>query len=1064
MHDLPPQYCNGATLNVLNASLDWWYTSTFTYVASTISATINNNSTGWTVKAASTSFNVTSAVETPSCQYTVTVTSDWYHTYSILNGTCYKTPAPTAASTSILSITAYKPLNQTAGNGTLPTDIVTNPPVPSATVPAVNNATTTSAGAFAAGTPFVYFSQYEVVRKQNSTNNHGHYICAEATTTHNLTEPFSFEFMGVQNFEQGLLIGANVTGDVNSILPTVVGQETATPGSWVAAPTVVMVLQKVLAVQGAILPFAASASLVTITPTLPDGFATQTAGRSLSEVGVTIKVQSSQPVLLLPTGGSSSSGSGNSGSSNSGSGYSGSGRTGSGSSGSDNKNGGGIGGAVGSAVVSAVNSPTNALQVLTQAQAEAGNPTAGAIVAGLGGSSNQGGGGGSPAGSGGSGDSGSNSGSNGNSGSSGSNQGGVAAAPVPVITVGRSTVTAQPTPAAIVVNGQTAVPWGAPITVSGHTISAASGGSAVVVDGTTVPIAAGGFAQSTVFNVGGIQITAAPGAVFVVGSQTLTAGGAAITQDGTTLSLLLGGTALVVNGVTQRVGSQQTPGAAANIPLLTVGSKTFTANAATQFSLAPGATLTPGGQVFVAGSTISLARGATAVIINGNTHSLDSPAITPAPLLSIGRTVYQANAGSTYDVKGHMLQPGGVVTVDGTTISMLPGASAVVINGQTQRLSSPGITAGPQLTVGGAVFTAEGGSTFNVNGEVLTPGGAITVFGTYVSMLPGGTAVLVNGVTSTLAGVGSPTAPNGNLATITAPPVLTVNGQAYAPNGGSSYLINGRTLQPGSSIVITRSDGVVETLSLDSAASELYSVVRGTTYTSVIGVMGAMATGAPVLTIDGRTYTAVAYDTGSGPEYVVNGQTLTRGGAIVITATDGSKETIALDAAGTVLKTISGGHTAFSTITGAYGVMPTAAPLITVDGQVFTAINNGATYVIGGKTVTPGELETVTLNGHTYLVSLYPQATLLEIETVGTDGKTSTVFETLFPSQMTRSTITNTVMGTPSAGATLTATAASKTAGGSSSGTAGHSSGSMLSVQLGGLCIAASSFVLALWL
>ena len=112
--------------------------------------------------------------------------------------------------------------------------------------------------------------------------------------------------------------------------------------------------------------------------------------------------------------------------------------------------------------------------------------------------------------------------------------------------------------------------------------------------------------------------------------------------------------------------------------------------------------------------------------------------ITEAPALTIGGTVYSPISGSTYDINGSMLKPGGVITVDGTTISLGPGASDVVVNGVTHSLA-PGsvvaasataavITNAPVLTIGGDTFTAiNGGTTYDIDGEILTPGEEETV-------------------------------------------------------------------------------------------------------------------------------------------------------------------------------------------------------------------------------------------------------------------------------------------------------------------------------------------------
>ncbi|KAF2719664.1 hypothetical protein K431DRAFT_212525, partial [Polychaeton citri CBS 116435] len=117
-------------------------------------------------------------------------------------------------------------------------------------------------------------------------------------------------------------------------------------------------------------------------------------------------------------------------------------------------------------------------------------------------------------------------------------------------------------------------------------------------------------------------------------------------------------------------------------------SHVFIANAATQFSLAPGQTLTPGGTAVIDGTTVSLGKSATNVVINGRTQALNAPMITPAPFITVDGTVYQPNLQSTYYIDGHALTPGGIITADGTTISLAAGASAVVINGVTRTLDS----------------------------------------------------------------------------------------------------------------------------------------------------------------------------------------------------------------------------------------------------------------------------------------------------------------------------------------------------------------------------------------
>jgi len=384
--------------------------------------------------------------------------------------------------------------------------------------------------------------------------------------------------------------------------------------------------------------------------------------------------------------------------------------------------------------------------------------------------------------------------------------------------------------------------------------------------------------------------------------------------DGHTLSLAPGGNALAVDGSTSSMASAG--GSAADIPLLTIGGKTYMANAATQYYFGEGETLTPGGSVVVSGTTISLGSDASALVINGQTQTLSAPLITPGPMITMADNTYAPNAADAYNINGQMLTPGGIITVSGTTMSLASDGSAVVINGQTQSLTGSG----------------------------------------------------------------------SNTAAITAPAVLTIDGQAYAPNADSSYLISGQTLTPGGQITFTGPNGT-ETISLDSSGSVLVEVMSGHTMTSNLANAGESA--------------------------------------------------------------------------------PTAAPILTIGGQTFTALpGSGTSYVIEGQTLTPGGIETVTIAGHTYIVSLSPQATVLEIEAEGPSGKvTATSFETLFPGTGSRGTVYMTTTGSGNSGAERIGSSAS--AGATSAGpSAGLQSAAAQSnvLPLESGVMAVGTLLLAIWL
>merc|ERR1712072_1573838 len=362
------------------------------------------------------------------------------------------------------------------------------------------------------------------------------------------------------------------------------------------------------------------------------------------------------------------------------------------------------------------------------------------------------------------------------SGSSSGSSNGQAPFAAPVLSFGDSTITAGPTPA-VVFGGQTAFPGGDAIVQNGHTISLAQR-NVLVVDGSTVSVAAGGLASSTVLDVNGVSVTASPEQVFNVDGQRLAAGGSAITVDGTTISVASDGSAAVINGQTRNLqmttvgasgsyaGDQQAPGAAANIPLITVGSQTFTANAATQFRLASDATLTPGGVVTFDGTTVSLAQDASQVVVNSQKTGLSAPRLTPAPMVTLDGTVYKANPGSTFDIDGSILTPSGVITSDGTRISLAPGASAIAVDGD--RIQPQGQ-----------------GATYVISGQTLTPGGAITYTNDNGQVETLSLNSPANQLVSVIDGTTRSTSlPNAAaMSTITAPPVLNVNGKGYAANG-----------------------------------------------------------------------------------------------------------------------------------------------------------------------------------------------------------------------------------------------------------------------------------------
>ncbi len=140
---------------------------------------------------------------------------------------------------------------------------------------------------------------------------------------------------------------------------------------------------------------------------------------------------------------------------------------------------------------------------------------------------------------------------------------------------------------------------------------------------------------------GGSAYTENGNTQFIIAGQTLTPGGE-ITVQGTPISLASGGTVAVIGGSTQQLSPTNAvgglnPADPGVSEILTVGGSTYIGNAGSGFVI-DGQTLTPGGQITVAGGTpVSLAPGGSVAIVAGSTESLLAT-ITGKPTIVFGGT------------------------------------------------------------------------------------------------------------------------------------------------------------------------------------------------------------------------------------------------------------------------------------------------------------------------------------------------------------------------------------------------------------------------------------------
>lgn len=431
----------------------------------------------------------------------------------------------------------------------------------------------------------------------------------------------------------------------------------------------------------------------------------------------------------------------------------------------------------------------------------------------------------------------------------------------------------------LVVGSQTLRPGGPAITEGGIPIALIPSATAIVVEGTPIPIPQNtrpGRPQ-TIGTLGSVPVVVGPSSIVVVGTQTLQPGGAPITLGpGSTISLARPGPAVVVGGTTSFITHLPNPRPQAPAPpVLTIGTTTLVPNAATQFYIAPGQTLTPGGTAVVDNTRVSLDALAGFVVVGSSTQSLSPSGQSnkARPQLIFGGSTFtalptrvqseqfnengpgnnggprpqrlqdEARPGPTFVISGQTLVPGGApITVSGSTLSLAPSGAYMVVDGTTTDLASPAaahVTA-PPLSIGNGVFRPlpGTGTTYQIGTALLTPGGSIVVTGTTISLAIGATALVVDGVTSTLAIQAAPV--------ITNPPLLAVGDETFAaePGTGTAFVIGGQTLTPGGTITVYGT-----TIILSPLATEL-----------VYGSSGRSTTTAlfPATTTRGRMTTAMS--------------------------------------------------------------------------------------------------------------------------------------------------------------------------------------------------------------
>ena len=202
--------CGGVTVNIPDATLDYWYTTAFDYAAATFSIQFdgNDSQTGWTLLPATTTFNVTDALQDPTTYYVASTIATHANSTSVSYYTTVDTsPTPVYASTVVVTQTATNTLDSTSGKGDIPSDAVITPPPASTVLSAGPNQPSLTA---LTNTHFVYFSQYALDTEHTTTHKNGTPTCVTSREVKDLGHAFAMAYYGDDPDGQAL-----VTGDLS---------------------------------------------------------------------------------------------------------------------------------------------------------------------------------------------------------------------------------------------------------------------------------------------------------------------------------------------------------------------------------------------------------------------------------------------------------------------------------------------------------------------------------------------------------------------------------------------------------------------------------------------------------------------------------------------------------------------------------------------------------------------------------------------------------------------------------------------------------------------------------
>ncbi len=275
------------------------------------------------------------------------------------------------------------------------------------------------------------------------------------------------------------------------------------------------------------------------------------------------------------------------------------------------------------------------------------------------------------------------------------------------------------TPAPLSIGGQAAQYAPGPnggLLIAGQTIAA---GQQATVSGSVISVGA------SALNVGGSTYylpAPTPAAAFgqpTQGSQTTISG--TIISVGPT-GVIIAGSSYTIPTPTSPSPIGYIPAAVSigNTPISQLPSSALLIAGQT---LNPGATTTISGTAITLG-TGNVVLDGSAFFLPSLTGSGSAPLQTPAPLLIAGTYASEAPNGGII-VAGQTLIPGAQTTVSGTTISVPPTGGAVIVNGVTQPLLSPASPTSPPPIPTIEIILTAGAIITNSNGKLVTYTGPV---------------------------------------------------------------------------------------------------------------------------------------------------------------------------------------------------------------------------------------------------------------------------------------------------------------------------------------------------